>query len=641
MKTIAGRISVVGSDHSLFDLLDYVRFAETAVDYNSYRESTHEGSALVVELVALSLAAQPGTAPGCPPSAAAKIPLAEAAQRALALGHELFDLVAARRLLLVKDQAFDRDMLALVAVQRELFVRGPTYQHIIQDVLTSLFGTPEMEALCRRVLGFTGSQACELLLAIRQRCDASVREIFHRMELLKDSRNSMVEAAMRVTPSVGHDETRRHAMQALLHDAIDKIFFPIPADSTFGAPELAAATSISTTTVEHVLGALCYVAAEHDAGRAVQQAIRGPSPFRAAPILRDGDRYFMTHCGFGLHVVREAVESRLKGTPDWQQYQDWRGRFLEGEALRLLSGMLGSAQVHGGLKYFAPDPKTGEASGPPEHYSRECEADGLLIADDIALIIEAKAGNLQMRSRSGDARVLKQNLERLIGAASSQAKRLHDLIVRDNRIRLRDGKWLDVSGVREVHPIAVSLEDLSGLATAATGLLKNQIISLDFVPWMVSLYDLRVIGEIVQHGAELILYVRRRTNPEIVRTHFGFDELDFFMAFLGGGLRTDREPHEAVFALPSRARPAAGSGKAIRTEPLKFVNSHTEPLDNWYRFKHGRSTVPASRPELETEPETRAIVEALAEQQKPGWLSIGAALLDRDMSASKEPSTSS
>ena len=111
-------------------------------------------------------------------------------------------------------------------------------------------------------------------------------------------------------------------------------FFPIPAESTFSAPELAAATGISTATVEHVLTAFCYGAAEDDAGRAVEQAVRGPSPFRAAPILCDGDRYFMTHCSFGLHVVREAVESRLRGTPDWQPYQKWRGSFLELETQR-------------------------------------------------------------------------------------------------------------------------------------------------------------------------------------------------------------------------------------------------------------------------------------------------------------------
>ena len=635
MRAVARRINVIGRAHSMFDLLDYVRFAETAVDSNSYRESSHQGSALVVELVAASLAAPPHTAPEDAQSAATKTPLADAAQGVLGLGHELFDLVTARGLLIAEDEGFDPTMPGNVAVQRELFVRGTTYAHIIEHLLTELFAKSEMEALCRRLFGFSGSEACKLLVAVRQRCDASVAETYQRMERLRDSRRSMAEAAMSATRSAGHDDPQRHLAQALRHEAIDRIFFPVPVASTFSAHELAEATGITTATVERVLSAFCYSTTERDAGRAVEQAVRGPSPFRAAPILCDGDRYFMTHCSFGLHVVREAVESWLRGSPNWQPYQDCRGRFLEDEALKLLARMLPSAKVHGGVEYFAPNPKTAEANGPPEHYTQECEADGLLIVDDIALIMEAKAGNLRIQSRSGDGPALKKDLENLIWKASFQAKRLHDLIVRDRCVRLVDESWLDMSAVREVHAIAVSLEDLSGFATAAAGLLKEQIISTDFVPWMVSLHDLHVISEIVQHGAEMIVYVRRRTNPDIVGTCFAYDELDYFMAFLGGGLRADREPHQAVFAGTTGAVPRAGSGSASREQPRKFLSSHTESLDDWYRCKHGNRTIAASRPELETEPAIRAVVDALATQQAPDWVSMSTALLGHDLLAQK------
>ena len=618
MRTCARRISAFGHAHSMFDLLDCVRFVETAVDSNSYRESSRQGSELVVELVAASLAAPPHTAPEGAPSAAEKTPLAEAALRVLDLGHELFDLVTARQHI-AEDQDFDPTMPANVAVQRELFVRGTTYAHISKHLLTSLFATSEIEALCRRVLGFTGGQACEVVAAIQQRCNASVGETHRRMESLSDTERSMVEAAMRAPPSVGRDGAQRHRGQVLLHEVGGRVFFPVPAASTFSAPELAAATGIEIPTVEKVLTALCYRANEPDAGRAVEQAVRGPSPFRAAPILRDGDRCFMTHCSFGLQVVREAIESRFRGTSNWQPYQKPRGRFLEGEALQLLLRMLPTAQVHSSVEYLAPDPKTAEANGPPERYSQKCEADGLLIVDDIALIMEAKAGNLRARSRSGHGPALKADLKSLIRKASDQAERLHDLIERDGRIRLADDSWIDVSAVREVHAVAVSLEDLSGFATAAAGLFKEQIISPDYVPWMVSLHDLRVISEIVQHGAELIVYVRRRTHPDIVGTYFAYDELDYFMAFLGWGLRADREPHLAVLAETPGAVPPAGSGAASRQQSWKILNSHTEPLDDWYRLKHGSRTIEAQRPVLVTDPAIRAIVDAPAMQAAPNW----------------------
>lgn len=636
MGACARRINVIGRAHSMFDLLDYVRFAEAAVDADSYRESSHQGSALVVELVAASLAASPHPADGGEQSDAAQIPLAEAAQQVLGLGHELFNLVTARSRLIVQAEGLDPAKPENVAVQRELFVRGITYGHIIERLLTSLFATPDMEALLRRVFGFTASQACEVLLAIRQRCNESVGEIHQRMEHLKDSRRSIAEAAMGAARTAGHGRTQRDLVQAVLHEAIDRIFLPIPAVSTFTAAELAEATSMSRAEVEQVLRALCYRPVEGDAAEAVRQAVGGPSPFRAAPILRDGDHYFMAHCSFGLHVVRETVELRLKGTSDWQPYQHWRGRFLELEALKLLKGMLPSAQVHHGFEYFTPTPKTGEASGPPGRYTKRCEGDGLVIVDEIALIVEAKAGSLRIESRSGDAPTLKQDLEHLINDASLQARRLHDRVVGDGGIRLVDGSWIDTSAVREVHPVAVSLEDLSGFATAAAGLFEEQIISADFVPWMVSLHDLHVISEIVQHDAELIVYVRRRTNPDIIARYFAYDELDYFMAFLGGGLRADREPHQVALGGPAGAAPRAGSGSVGRGQKRMFVASHTEPLDDWYRYKHSSRTVEAPRPGLETDPAIRAIVDALTAHQVPHWVGISTVLLSHDLSAQRQ-----
>lgn len=617
----------------MFDLMEYVRFTQTAVDGNSYRESEHQGSALIVELVALSLASGELTERSATPPPDEAIPLTDAVQEILDLGHELFSLVAARGQIAVENGDFDPTTLVHRATERALFVRGSTYEHIINEVLTALFGTPEMEALCRRVVGFTGGEACRLFVAIRERCDESIREIRRRMGRFEAFRQSIAGTTTNSGRDIENSGPQERPAHAMLLDAVDKIWFPVPATSTFDAADLAAATGISATTVEHFLTVFCFRATEAEPGAAVEQAVQGSSPLRVAPILRDGDRCFMTHCSFGLHVVREAIELRLGGSPDWQPYQKPRGDFLEDASLKLLTQMLPSAQVHDNLHYFVPDDDKWDTNEPPERYTKLCEGDGLLIIDDTALIVEAKSRSLRPESRSGDGLALKRDLDKIIRGASDQAERLHKVITKDGRIRVQDGSWIDASGIREVIPIALSLEDLSGFATAAAGLLRERVISIDYVPWMVSLYDLHVISDIVQHPAELILYLRRRANPDIIRNYFAYDELDYFMRFLDGELLSGNESHQTRLTVPRKFKSANQSRNLRNREPMKFLGSHTEPLDNWYMFEHGGRTAPARRPELTTEPRVRAMTEALAEQQPPGWLNISAALLDYDLRA--------
>ncbi len=594
VRICARRINETGGTHSTFDLLEYVRYGEIAVDQNTYRESSHEGSPLLVELVALALTAQPCAVREDENATAAGVSLSEAVPRVLDLGVELFDLVATRGLLTAVRDGSSSDRLANIALARELFVRGSTYEHVVKRVLVSLFDTPEMESLCRKTLGCTIQEACEIFLSIRARCNASIQETARRMERFEHSPKQAIVGSL----SDGHgSRSRSDPIRAMLYGSSERIWFPIPEESTFRASDLAAATDIPLGEVKSFLEAFQYVPSVGDAGDVIMQAVRGPSPLRMCPILRADDLCFIVHCSFGLHGIREAIESRLKGGSDWQEYQRRRGDFLESEALHLLSRIVPSAEVHGSIHYYGPKKKnSAEAQGKPRNYSTVFETDGLVVVDDVALVVEAKAGAIRLLSRSGVGHALKTDLEKIIRNASDQADRVRRLIVKDGGIQKKDGSWIDLSNVREVHSMTVSLEDLSGLATTASELLNRGIIPLDAMPWSVSLLDLHVLADVIQTPAELILCLRRRTNPEIVKNLYAYDELDYFMAFLRGGLRGDDKPYETEFVLPEPARSMTESHKMDRSEPLKILVSHTEPLDAWYLQESGIRTETGSAP---------------------------------------------
>lgn len=117
--------------------------------------------------------------------------------------------------------------------------------------------------------------------------------------------------------------------------------------------------------------------------------------------------------------------------------------------------------------------------------------------------------------------------------AAEQAGRLKERMEKDRGFRLRDGTWVNTENVREIHTMAVSLEDLSGVSTATADMLRAGLLDAESIPWTVSLNDLRLIVELVDPSAVAVflLYLRRRRHPEATVVFAAVDELDFFLNF--------------------------------------------------------------------------------------------------------------
>lgn len=441
IKGCARLINEIGRAFSTFDLLDYVRFTQSVVDLNTYQESNHPGSLPLVEIVALALTAQPAAAAGDSSPIAQQLTTFDAVRQTLRFGYRIMDMIAAHRLLAAQHEGASRDWLASLARDRELFMRTPTHEPIAEHTLDELLGTSPTEQMFRHELGFTAREACDLFQAIRVRCSASAPQILARLEKFTGHIDSDPPVSG-VSWIWNLDKVPDRAV-AELHELFDSIWLPIPDESTFGPEDLADESGLTLETVRAFLAVFEQGPAAADAGDVVSDAISGPSPLRTRPILRDAQgRRFLVHGGIGIHAVREALEAGLKKpSRNWNEYSDRRGAYLERKTLKHLSKILPGAQVRGTFKYFGPRPGSNEAAGKPANYTTLFESDGLLVIDDIALIVEAKAGSLRPQGRSGDPRQLEQGLRKLVKEASAQAERLHRLILRDGGIRLKDKKW--------------------------------------------------------------------------------------------------------------------------------------------------------------------------------------------------------
>ncbi|MDQ3579275.1 MAG: hypothetical protein M3443_17125, partial [Actinomycetota bacterium] len=428
-------------------------------------------------------------------------------------------------------------------------------------------------------------------------------------------------------PTEEHLATAQEVFHAI-HDLTTNIAEATVIDSD----AIARHTGYEPATVEAVLDAFTLTGVTA-IDEVIDRFFRGDNPLRTAPIVTDAlGRRMLVHDALALPAVREVIETRLKAANRMDVYQHHRGDWVENAAIDLLADVLPGAKVFRGhgFYYFVPDLKAATPQTDPDKFTNRVQGDGLILIDDIALIIEVKSVALTAEARGGVARRLRGKLRDIVTDAADQAERLRERIITDKRIRLDDGQWIDVSGVREIHTIAVGLEDLSGITTATAILVAAGVLKPDNIPWTVSVHDLRIVCELLDRPSELLLYLRRRTHPEATRKYGAVDELDLFLLFLTRGLYVEPDPHQVAQELPWSGPPSAADLRRYAAQRREMVTSHTEPLDAWYQSQLSPTSTPADKPHLIADQKLLELVDQIIKTGVPGWLSTTASLLEGD-----------
>jgi hypothetical protein len=333
--------------------------------------------------------------------------------------------------------------------------------------------------------------------------------------------------------------------------------------------------------------------------------------------------------------LRENIEAQLKPTAAWSTYDKRRASFLEVAAARYLTAIFPSAEVTNSIEYFVPDPESGKPETIPSTYSKLVESDSLFIIDDVAIIVEAKAGSISEGTRTGDPVKVDRDLKKLIADANDQAQRLRDCIKRDGGLQLRDGTWRDLSFVRETYVITVTLEDFSNVTAMTSELEAKGLIASTEHPWITSLHDLRIVSELAERPSVFLLFLRRRTDPRVTTKFRAIEELDYFMAFLNGKLYVEPDPSVMETELPQFGKARVADKRRFANQPIEIFPSLTDALDAWYFTELGIRATAAPRPRLRAEPILLELIDKIAEAHESGWLRIGATILNASSASQK------
>jgi hypothetical protein len=527
--------------------------------------------------------------------------------------YQLVDLSTVEHILAAAT-ATEPDPLARILAAsrgREVWIRNSSYPEMVEDTVSQLFDPEIIRAALRSQVGFDAHQAMLVLKACHEL----------QVQVFNDRRAASfgaIEEAMAQGVELGEDQ--RLALRAQLYAALE----PGELEATIGQDVVAATAGVEPAVVRAVVEQFRLDIDDWTPLQAVREFTSGNNPLRTTPLLvTESGRLMMVHDALTLNAVRENLEQVLKAGSAWDQYQAHRGKVLERRISENFARVIPGAQSWEGFEYFVPA-NPDEAAGDPASYSKLVEGDLLAVKDDVAVIVEAKAVALAPKARAGYKGRLRSDLTRIVKDASDQARRLKSILEKDGGFRTRSNDWVDLAEVREIHTIAVSLDDLTGVATTTQELVLAGLLDPLDAPWTVSLHDLELICDLVDLPSEFLLYLRRRRDPETTVYYTAPDELDLFLYFLDTGLYVEPDPRRAHKEL-HYVKVRASDVKRREQQRWRYLTTRTDALDAWYyASRDGRSDVP--KPTM-SKAAMSGFVHQLQDIGAKAWLSIGATLL--------------
>ncbi|MFI6274473.1 preprotein translocase subunit SecA [Streptomyces sp. NPDC050988] len=515
------------------------------------------------------------------------------------------------------------DKLALVSILirgAEVWIRNPSYPEMVKSTnLALLDGNPKVRAALNTQLGFDATDALTVLDACHHLQEASLNDRIHAMG------GAVLDAMESAEGGQGDD-----GLAELARSSFMSMFEPDAAEATVAIDDIIAHTGIAEERVRAVVERFRLDLETDTPADVIDAFTSGKNPMRIRPlIVGNNGRAMLAHPALNVFAVRENLEEHLKtSTPVWSEYAKHRGGLLESRTRAALCRVLPGAHFRDVFEYYVPA-NDGEAkAADPAKYTKRVEGDHFVVLDEVAIIVEDKAVALSALSRGGKTTRIRTDLTGIITKAAEQAGRIRDGIERDGGLRIKGEGWVDLSHIREIHTIAVSLDDLSTVLTATAELVQAGLLAADNIPWTVSLHDLELITELVARPAEFLLYLRRRRDPDVTVMFRAPDELDLFLYFFEAGLWVEPDPAQVRAAFPFLPEPTTAQLSRYRAQEPSFLTSRTDPLDQWFHTKEraDASPGPAPKPAMAHSP-IAPLLDELQSRNVTGWLSIGATLL--------------
>jgi hypothetical protein len=463
---------------------------------------------------------------------------------------------------------------------RHLTVRGTGYPQHGLDLARRIYGGYSM--VMQETLGFD----LETLVSIE---DGIMRSLTDRL-------NDVGETAISETENHAADVLAQFASKEeeglpdlSLEDVRERILYwelypQLPDAMSFSAAELARMTNVDEPTVERVLERLALPLGEGDG---TYDSPFRTSPLPARPFVSWQGKYLLPAPGIIGREYPTLIERHL-GQPS-KNFHKIRARVVDEYAVELLASLFPGCRAYGRLFYTPPG-------------GDELETDGLVLWDDVALVVEGKGTALGTTVERGDVARLRNDIAKTIEHAWEQGKRVRDELLSGGGVEFRteSGETIRVEPgeITTVFVINPTIHLMSDHAPQLARLRHLDLFRSGEYPFSVFINDLRIIAEALAGPSEFLTYLAWRAKLPLGETVLVSDEIDLLGTFLQRGQVSRR----------------------LVLDPGSFVvvNGSTVDFDDFYMAEATGNTR-ARRPKMSSIPPIRRFVERVEHQRPEGW----------------------
>lgn len=558
-------------------LLGHFIYPETSMDPEDYVESEHGGAAFIVELAAAILVARPSREGGPDPEPAIGAKTTELIRDLVA---EIAMLEGYRRYRRLATTALGAAQARTAAYN--LTVRGPSWPEQERALLLDLFAPAHLAEKLRARLGFDAAQAVACVEALPDLVRHQLSEHTRRAYEHLDEAKSWFPRVFRTKKQLDQEGMDRLAVALWSLQNLGEAL-------VVACKSLASAAAVPVEVAEAVAARL-----SSDFGQSGDLFQRAET-IRHRPYLSLGDgRFLPTALGNDLWALRGVFQEALSDSDFFTRH---RGAWLEQQAASMLERALQPDEALERVKIRQAGIDRGDI-------------DALLRFGDTIITIEAKSATMRPSARRGGDALL-DHLKAVVKKTSEQSDLARRALLGEEAVELFDaaGKRLEITGVREVQPIVVTLDDVSPVAPLLWQLIGSKLLPEGAtIPWVVTLFELDLVCQTVQWPMQLIHFLRRRARLNEIGGLHAADELDWWMLYLTQGLYFEDD-------------------ELLASGQVRYL-SQTDDLDAWYLYSQGRRTTPAAKPRQALEEATVAMLDFLAERRPAGWVPAGCTLLE-------------
>ncbi|WP_373101125.1 YecA family protein [Necropsobacter rosorum] len=169
------------------------------------------------------------------------------------------------------------------------------------------------------------------------------------------------------------------------------------------------------------------------------------------------------------------------------------------------------------------------------------EIDVLVVFGNRAIILQAKAKKLTIAARKGNDDALQDDFKKAIQASYDQAIECGNLLLNSkNRLFLFSGEELNICrNFAEIYPLSIVSDHYPALATLARNFLKQKMHSIIKPAFVIDIFTLDAIAEMLQTPLYFLSYINRRVlyGDKIHSNH----ELTILGYHLSNNLYLDKE----------------------------------------------------------------------------------------------------